>query len=88
MRNLVRTNGQEGEDALHHLSGMNTNDFLVKPDNISQKGKSFDLCAHKIYENFSIKIFVVSLSLAWLQSYGFHDQRNEFRNFLVNILFV
>ena len=88
MSNLVRTNGQKGEDALYHLCGMNTDDFLIKPNDICQKGKSFDLCAHKIDENFSIKIFMESLSFAWLQGNGFHDQRNEFRNFLMDILFM
>ena len=61
---------------------------LVQSNDVGQKRKRFDLRTHKVHKNLTIKHLVATMLITWLKSYGFHDQWNEFRDLLMNVLFV
>ena len=47
-----------------------------------------DLCSHEVYKYFTIEVLVMTLWVIGLQGNCSHDQWDEFRHLLMNVLFV
>lgn len=78
--------------------------YLIYSNNVGQEREGLDLCGHKVNVNFFVKrrvhseeqtlrmvddcLLKLPVLRSWLKSDGQHDERNEFRDILMDIVLV
>ena len=63
-------------------------DVLVNADDVGEEGQGLYLCAHEVNEDFLVKAGRCTMLRTWLKGYCRHDQRNEIRDILMDVLLV